>query len=239
MFAHSQSRAVQVSWLAMLLFVEGCSESNQDQSRQMPKRVSLKELEEATLADPFVLYCGADPECHHFKACDGSEFLLARTEWNLLPVMPYDAGNALFLSIIGGKIKMADASAVRDWQKRFPALSKPSASPKWRLPVMRYDRSAQPSLLILTSDGDWEDLERLDAVLNDWLVQDCPAGGKGAAGRAAPRLWFDRENSSGDLKTILVRTENFEAGWCESLAERLGTEFPFLWHLDVGYDPLQ
>lgn len=199
------SRAAKIGCALLLLCTPGCSEQNAKPGTHMPKRVSLQELEEATRADPCTAYCGADPVCHHFLAWDGREFLVDRAEWNLHPVLSVDGGARLFVKVEGGKIKMADMRG-----QHIPVALRTS-SREMRLPVMRYDRSDQPPLLILSSDGGWseDDLSRLDGVLSDWLIESIAESesvtatrvpGYGSIGRILPvterQSWFDARTST-------------------------------------------
>jgi Sulfatase-modifying factor enzyme 1 len=107
------------------------------------------------------------------------------------------------------------------------------------LPVVRHDRSTEPKVLILKSDG-WEcDLSELQPVLDAWIQQDCPALGQSEAEDKRPQLRCDEDESAGDEKTVVIRAWTFKSEWADSLASRLGREFPFLWRLEVGRKPRQ
>src|SRR6266852_974312 len=107
------------------------------------------------------------------------------------------------------------------------------------LPVIRHDRSTEPKVLVLVSDG-WEcDLNQLDLVLGAWIQQDYPGlvGNEASAEHERPQLRFDEDESANDQKTVVVRAWRFKNEWVDSLASRLGREFPFLWGLEVGREP--
>jgi hypothetical protein len=107
------------------------------------------------------------------------------------------------------------------------------------LPIIRHDRSTEPKVLVLVSDG-WEyDLSKLDLVLGAWIQQDFPALGQNEASaeQERPQLRYDEDESAGDQKTVVVRAWRFKNEWVDSLASRLGREFPFLWRLEVGREP--
>jgi len=107
------------------------------------------------------------------------------------------------------------------------------------LPVIRHDLSTEPKVLILVSDG-WEcDLSQLELVLGAWIQQDYPALGQNEAEDNRPQLRYDEDESAGDEKTVVVRAWRFKSEWADSLASRLGREFPFLWRLEVGREPRQ
>src|SRR5262245_45851451 len=103
------------------------------------------------------------------------------------------------------------------------------------LDVIRHDRSTEPKILILVSDG-WEcDMSQLDIVLGSWIEKDYPRLRQTEA--LVPELRYDEEESAGDQKTIVIRAWRFKTEWVDSLASRLGREFPFLWRLEVGREP--
>jgi Sulfatase-modifying factor enzyme 1 len=105
------------------------------------------------------------------------------------------------------------------------------------LEVIRHDRATEPKILSLVSDG-WEgDLSQLDIVLGAWIEQDYPRLRQPEA--LGPQLRYDEEESAGDQKTIVLRAWRFKNEWVDSLASRLGREFPFLWRLEVGREPQQ
>lgn len=215
----------------------------------VPKRVSLAELEKATKGVPFLTLFGRDGRDYRFQAPDGRTFLVDRREVQPLldaSMYPVREGVGLFVTIKDGKIAVPDPKVTTEWVRRH-GFSGPlpnrilTVQPNKRrtLPVVRRTKQSEPTLLVLTSDGDWtgEDLERLDAVLNDWLETECPADDTNEPEGERPHLWYDEANSARDLKTIVIRARHFQDAWCEPLAKRLGTEYPFLWQMDVGAKP--
>lgn len=58
-----------------------------------------------------------------------------------------------------------------------------------------------------------------------------------ATGQSGFLRGYDEDESAGDQKTVVVRAWRFKNEWVESLASRLGREFPFLWRLEVGREP--
>jgi hypothetical protein len=207
------------------------------------RRVSLAELEKATEHVPFLTLYGRDGRHFRFHAPDGRVFLVDHKEVQpLLDAAAFSAreGVGLFVTIKGGAITIADPSVVSEWARRR-GVDGPLPAREPALPVARHTTQSEPTLLVLTSDGDWDDddLARLDRVLNDWLSAERPGVEDDDALPEAerPRLWYDAANSARDFKTIIVRARNFRDAWCEPLARRLAAEFPFLWRMDVGDRP--
>ena len=213
-----------------------------------PPRVSLAELERATQHLPFVTLLGRDGPHYRFQTPDGRAFLVARSEVQpaLDAALPsVDAGIGLFVKIEAGKVTVPDPRVMAEWYERHgpsPDGAVGAASQRKRtLPVVRHTNEDEPTLLVLTSDGDWtdDDLTRLDAVLKDWANTQCPgrADDEPLPESERPRLWYDQAQSGQDRKTIVILARNFCDEWCEPLARRLGVEYPFLWQMDVGAKP--
>ncbi|MDR3639607.1 MAG: hypothetical protein P4L84_37750 [Isosphaeraceae bacterium] len=216
-----------------------------------PQRVSLDGLERATEHLPFLTLFGRQGRHYRFHAPDGRVFLVDHSEVQpVLEALPFTVqdGVGVFVKCKGGKLTVPDPRVMSEWVGRhgvegpMPAEAIGAATGRNRiLPVVRHVTESEPELLVLTSDGDWtgKDLARLNTVLNDWLATERPGAedGKPLPVADRPRLWYDAANSARDLKTIVVRAQNFEDAWCEPLARRLGLEYPFLWQLDVGDKP--
>src|SRR6476659_7399357 len=105
------------------------------------------------------------------------------------------------------------------------------------LPVTRHDRSAEPKVLVLISDGWEDDLSELERVLEAWIERDYPRLRQNGAEDKRPQLRFDEDESAGDLKRVVSVASGVKNEWAESLARRLSREFPFLWGLEIGRKP--
>lgn len=204
-----------------------------------PRRVTLAELERITSGEPFLRYVGFNGRGHRFETDDGRAFLVPRGGAKLPEAIANSPEFPIFVAIRNGRVEGPDLMAIDAWAKRRRFEEPPDAEPSSAapLPVERHDTSAEPPLLVLTSDGDWSpyDLARLDVVLASWLRDE----GLIPADPAAPRptLVYRPDESPGDLKSIVLRAGRIPSGRLESLAGRLGRKFPFLWSLDVGWPP--
>jgi hypothetical protein len=208
------------------------------------RHVSLEQLETATKDQLFITYQGIERGFHRFRTEDGRVFLVDRHELHVPVAPPVDQGIGLFVKIQGGKMTVPDPEKMAAWaqsggfaQHGWDDLSEVERIPPRHLPVVRHDDAPEPTMLVLTSDGDWseKDLARLESVLDDWLRNEWPGRMPAEAKDDHPAsLRFAPEESAADLKTIVIRARNFHGLWCEALADRLVREFPFLWKLEVG-----
>ena len=211
------------------------------------RRATIAELERATAGDPFLQYLGVDGRGHRFRTLDGRAFLVARDGFKLPESIratldvAHRRGAALFVTIRGGEVCIPNPAAVAAWVKRQrpdeeddPDVTPPAPR---ALPIVRHDASAEPAILVLTSDGDWTDadLARLDEVLASWLRNDGLIPDDPEAPR--PSLVHQPGRSASDRKRIVLGAEGVPSGHLESLASWLGLEFPFLRALEVGQPP--
>lgn len=73
------------------------------------------ELEEATKADPFVVYRGTGGAFHRFSAIDGRAFAVPEGELAVPNATPIDAGIVQHVAIRGARVVPPDASRVEAW----------------------------------------------------------------------------------------------------------------------------